>query len=174
MAEGTVDSLQVEVTVLSDKAIASLNRLKDTLNGLKRTLGGVYFTPLTSGLKQIPEAAKRAENAIDKLKKKCGGKMDFSAMLTGAANANKKVLNVPGLDASKLPDPYEQSKGVLMKLPDNPLKQIEIWQRSALQTGLMWSACQKSWAIRQRQSRLMYMLMRTKKHSGKRMKRLQM
>ena len=34
MTEGTVDSLQVEVTVLSDKAIASLNRLKDTLNGL--------------------------------------------------------------------------------------------------------------------------------------------
>ena len=39
MTEGTVDSLQVEVTVLSDKAIASLNRLKDTLNGLKPCVG---------------------------------------------------------------------------------------------------------------------------------------
>lgn len=58
MAEGTVDSLQVEVTVLSDKAIASLNRLKDTLNGIKRTLGGREFHAVDKRLEADSRSGK--------------------------------------------------------------------------------------------------------------------
>lgn len=64
MADVTMDTVGIEVTALSDKAVHSLERLETRLNSLDKTFSVLKFGVLLKGLEQIGKVAFKSISAM--------------------------------------------------------------------------------------------------------------
>ena len=62
MAEGTVDNLQIEITASADKAVKSLEKIKDALGGFKKEMSGIDTKKFKSAMSNFDTFQKKLQN----------------------------------------------------------------------------------------------------------------
>ena len=111
MADGTtIDSLQIEVSALSEGAVSQLNKLKETLSALKTTVSGISFRSLLEDLSNTTKQADKAVSSINKLKEAFDGlrehgKASLADRFKGFANSLKipKIEKMSDFLGSRIP-----------------------------------------------------------------------
>lgn len=91
MSDITVDNIQIEIEATADKAISSINKLKNALNGMKNASSNLDF----SGLRRMVTALNSMQISQDNAN-------GLKAMGDGIRNIYNSTRNLSKLDTAKL------------------------------------------------------------------------
>lgn len=137
MSETTIDSLQIEVSALSDGAVSQLNKLKETLSALKTTVSGISFRSLLEDLSNTTNQADKAVSSINKLKEAFDGLREHGKV--GLADRFKdftKSIKIPKFEkmfdlfSSRIPQQFN-SFDAMPQAHESPISEMANQMRSA-------------------------------------------